>query len=853
MAIWSAEIKELERLCASFKGQLPELEKELEQLIKFDDPNVILLYSRRCLEVILTNLCECELKRPRGTEPLKGIIDKLHKEHKVPDHIATSMHGLNDLSTYGTHPKDFDPEQVKPVLINLDIIIKWYLKYKGIGTVVKQQHEVQPIEIKPEKLKRFTVTKKSNNIRTLLPASIVILGVLIFFLNRNSRIKWAKEEALTQIEQLINEENVAAAFSMVQKAKKYIPDEPRFKELSSLVTSDLTILTDPPGADIYIREYLDIEGKWKKLGKTPVDSIRIPGGSSFWGANSFYLIRLVKPGFEDILAMTSTLPGSFRTSFRYLTKDTLYRKLFRQGTISLGMVYVEGLGIEILSNFCNEKHGFFIDRYEVTNKQFKEFIDKGGYMNPDFWKHEFKKDGKVISREEAMKFFVDETGRPGPSTWIAGQYPEGQEDYPVSGISWHEAAAYAEYAGKSLPTSAHWYSASGNDFLNLTFYSKLMSISNFNNKGPEQVGKYKGVTSFGAYDMAGNIREWCWNETPVGHVIRGGAWDDASYLFYEISQLPSFDRSAKNGFRCALYIDKEKIPESTFEIIDYSENTDFSKVKPFDDDIFKIYKERFLYDSSALDAITEETIRSYENYTIEKITFNAAYGNDRVIAYLFLPDNSSPPFQTLIFYPGLNAIAETNLLKSIETKWLTDYLVKNGRAVVCPVYKGTFDRINDKERAVLSGRQLTDWVIKWAQDFSRTVDYLETRTDIDKNNIGYYGSSWGGLMGGIIPAVEDRLKVNILIVGGFAGPSEMVSTVSRIKIPTLMLNGKYDASFPLESSVLPFYNFLGTPEKDKNLIIYETDHYVQRNDMIKEVLAWCDKYMGPVRPKSNVP
>jgi hypothetical protein len=53
------------------------LEKELEQLIKFDDANVILLYSRRCLEVIITDLCEYELKRPPKTEPLKGIIDKL--------------------------------------------------------------------------------------------------------------------------------------------------------------------------------------------------------------------------------------------------------------------------------------------------------------------------------------------------------------------------------------------------------------------------------------------------------------------------------------------------------------------------------------------------------------------------------------------------------------------------------------------------------------------------------------------------------------------------------------------------------------------------------------------------------
>src|SRR5512137_736447 len=130
MAIWTSEIKELGELYESIKGQLPDLEKELERLIKADDENMILLYSRRCLEVIITDLCECELKRERGTEPLKGIIDKLNKEKKVPSHIITSMHGLNDLSTYGAHPKDFDPEQIKPVLVNLDIIIKWYLKYK---------------------------------------------------------------------------------------------------------------------------------------------------------------------------------------------------------------------------------------------------------------------------------------------------------------------------------------------------------------------------------------------------------------------------------------------------------------------------------------------------------------------------------------------------------------------------------------------------------------------------------------------------------------------------------------------------------------------------------------------------
>jgi hypothetical protein len=146
MQIWSTEIKDLEVLYSSFKGHFSDLGNELERLIHASDENMVLVYARRCLEVIVTDLCEYELKRPRKTEPLKGIIDKLHREEKVPSHIITSMGSLNSLSTYGTHPKDFDPEQVKPVLNNLAIVIKWYLKYKE----TKKSIEGEPEELKHE-------------------------------------------------------------------------------------------------------------------------------------------------------------------------------------------------------------------------------------------------------------------------------------------------------------------------------------------------------------------------------------------------------------------------------------------------------------------------------------------------------------------------------------------------------------------------------------------------------------------------------------------------------------------------------------------------------------------------------
>ncbi len=147
MQIWSAEIEDIEKLCESIKSQLPELEKELGHLLTADDPNVILLYSRRCMEVIITDLCECELKRPRKTEPLKGIIDKLNKEEKVSSHIITSMESLNSLSTFGTHPKDYDPEQVRPVLMLLATILKWYSKYKNIKIYEQPEQQASIIEV----------------------------------------------------------------------------------------------------------------------------------------------------------------------------------------------------------------------------------------------------------------------------------------------------------------------------------------------------------------------------------------------------------------------------------------------------------------------------------------------------------------------------------------------------------------------------------------------------------------------------------------------------------------------------------------------------------------------------------
>lgn len=711
--------------------------------------------------------------------------------------------------------------------------------------IVKSESEDKYSAEKAKSEKQDESKYKPVRAKILVPATVIILALVttvILLFNHRAKVKWAKEEAIPEIERLINESSYLEAFNLSIKAERYIPKDSVLKEWASQVSINVTILTDPPGADVYIKEYSDTAGLWQKLGQTPIDNLKMP-------VATFYQVKFEKPGYETVLSVTNT------------DIDTLSRKLFKKGTMPPGMVYVDGYWDEVKNTF-EKDNGFFIDRYEVTNKEFKEFVDKGGYRNQDYWKNEFLKEGEKLSWEEALSEFTDKTGRPGPSTWEAGDYPDGQDDYPVSGLSWYEAAAYAEFAGKSLPTCDHWDSGAG--FYWQPYYSKIMPeifpLSNFNDKGAIPVGKTHGISCFGTFDMAGNVREWNWNETNMGRIISGAGWADPSYMFTVWDQLPPFDRSAQNGFRCAMYIDKKRIPETAFrrvEGITSIVKRDYSIEKPVPDNTFQIFKNQFLYDKQELKTIIEDRDETPDDWIIEKVSFDAAYGNERMISYLFLPKNSTPPYQTLIFFPGVYAFRSKDLKTEGGVNAYLDFVLKSGRAVLYPIYFMTFER-NDGPIASFPyhSHQYTEALVKWVKDFSRSIDYLETRTDIDTSKLGFYGHSWGGEIGAIIPAVEKRLKVNILIVGGFETyypypEADQINYVSRVIIPTLMLNGRYDALRDLDNTVLTFFTLLGTPEADKRLCIYETGHSIRKRDMIKEVPNWLDKYFGSVNSLQN--
>ena len=180
-------------------------------------------------------------------------------------------------------------------------------------------------------------------------------------------------------------------------------------------------------------------------------------------------------------------------------------------------------------------------------------------------------------------------------------------------------------------------------------------------------------------------------------------------------------------------------------------------------------------------------------------------------------------------------------------------MVKTGRVFVLPIYKSTYERGDSLTSDIANGSIFwRDHMVMWGKDYQRTLDYLSTRADIDTTKFAYFGVSWGGYMGGIIPAIEPRLKAAVLYVAGLTmerGRDEVepVNYLPRIHIPVIMLNGKYDFFFPAKTAQEPFFKFLGTPAADKRYILYDGGHDVPRTQLIRETLAWLDKYLGAVR------
>ena len=637
------------------------------------------------------------------------------------------------------------------------------------------------------------------------------------------RERWVRTEAIPRIKAYVDVAQYDSAWLLMRQVRDVVPHDTTLDRLIPSFARKAVLKSEPEGAQVYRASFADTT-HWTLLGTTPTDSLLLPGGYASYGR-----FRVEKTGYRTSVGLMGAVSRTFYMD--KLTAPDSDMAHVAGGDLGIFLVGLDGRAPVKLGDFL-------MDRHEVTNRQYKAFVDGGGYAKGEYWPASLEAGGRAR--------FVDRTGRPGPATWEAGAYPSGLADMPVGGVSWYEAKAYAKYAGKAVPTVFHWARAA-----NIASAKYVVPGSNFEGQGPARGSKARGISTYGVFDLAGNVREWCENEAGGGeHFILGGGWTDPAYGFTDAYAQPAMDRSAINGIRLVKLLRNEPNLAAA-SAPQQKAFSNYAKETPVGDAVFESYRRAFDYDRTPLTARVESRDTTPDDWNIERATFAAAYGNERMIAYVYTPKRGRPPYQPIVYFPGSGVISQSN--SKVRREQLAAFVVKTGRAFVLPILKSTYER-QDSLHSDLPDSSIfwREHVVMWVKDMRRTIDYLGARGDMDSSRVAFFGTSWGSNQAPLTLAVEPRFKAAVLNVAGLTmerGRPDVdpFNFLPRVTQPVLMLNGKYDFFFPLELAQKPFFERLGTPADRKKYIVYEGGHDVPRTELIKETLAWLDKYLGPVR------
>ena len=343
--------------------------------------------------------------------------------------------------------------------------------------------------------------------------------------------------------------------------------------------------------------------------------------------------------------------------------------------------------------------------------------------------------------------------------------------------------------------------------------------------------------------MAGNAREWGTNPHKNGNrSIMGGGYDDGTYYFTDNFSQHPINRYKTNGFRCVITSEDTKTLASADTLIQTFQR-DFYSYKPISDEVFNIYNGMFKYDSAPINTkVIKDSISINEVWYKKVVEIDAAYGQERLPLNIFIPKNTSPPFKTVIYVPGSGSITSRNSQNLTANR--IGFLMRSGYALIWPVYKGTYERgYSEFPNYVENASKIyADQMIMMVKDYSRAIDYVEQQENL-LNDVYYYGISWGGMLGPLFLANENRIKKAVWQVAGLGAretrpEGSPLTFLSRINVPVLMLNGIYDQYFPFETSQKPMYDLLSLNEPLKKMITYESAHSPPANQTSKEILKW---------------
>jgi dienelactone hydrolase len=691
----------------------------------------------------------------------------------------------------------------------------------------------------------------STRRRSLRAAAIGLIVIALGFGAQRayrfwSRVRWAQEEAQPALAAFIEVNDFASAFELASEIEDALGSTPALEPVWALISAEVAFETEPVGATVSYRRYGDPSAEWKELGTTPIASARVPRGPSEWriekaGHRTRTFGRLPSGGGPDS-------PFAWPSHFVLDPDDTELGDVVpvqgrRYFQVSLG-------GFPVAASY--ELDRFHIDRTEVRNDAYQEFVDAGGYRRAEFWTESFRDGERVLDFQEAMARFVDSTGRPGPAAWVGGRYPPGSGAHPVGGVSWFEAQAYAQFRGRALPTAYHWAAAAlpDNEIID-PLAPALAARSNLDSRGSRPVGSADGVSAAGAADMFGNVSEWVWTARGADqHFTLGLGWSDPAYNASLATAASPWSRLPTQGLRLATYTSGDPDP-SLLEPVAVA-TVDYASLTPLTEDAFSILRSLVRYEPTPVRETGERVTLPGELEAL-RVEVETPYSDERLPLFVFEPDGGGPPYQALVWFGGINAIANRDnaSLYGLDMQF-SSFLRQSGRLVVMPIWTGTFER-NDGStlRRFLGSAEGQAEVIRgWTRDLRRTIDYIESRGDVE--GIAYVGLSLGSAVGASMLAHEPRLDTAILWSGGFAASAapenarNNADLVRRTRLPVLMLNGRHDFLFPLELQRV-FFELLGTPPEHKRHVVWDAGHFGwPLGEFVRENLDWLDRYLGPV-------
>ncbi|HEX8028761.1 MAG TPA: protein kinase, partial [Vicinamibacterales bacterium] len=317
------------------------------------------------------------------------------------------------------------------------------------------------------------VTTRSARILTAASLAIVLAAAIgIWTVARRTRAETERQATVAELEHLTDVGRFVEVWRVGRAAYDRWPHDSQIEQMLRAASQVISLSTEPAGADVSFKAYDDLDGPWVSIGTSPLSGVSVPGGPLRW--------RLTKAGFEPIEARLE-LETDAAAKDHPDEKARPIRLPPASGEFA-GMVFVPGDGAQGDAQLAD----YWIDQTEVTNRAFKAFIDRGGYEDQRYWTHV---DG---GRERIARQLVDRAGRPGPPNFELGTYPDGQADYPVSGVSWFEAVAYCQSVGKSLPTVDHWKRAFGG-----ALFPEAVTRGNFSGRGAESTRRLRDVEPFG--------------------------------------------------------------------------------------------------------------------------------------------------------------------------------------------------------------------------------------------------------------------------------------------------------------------------------------------------------------------